>query len=253
MSSHNQEPNDKTTSSGTKQRRKWSRLMTIAFFSICVSMFGFAGFAHASVYDVSVTDATVNEADGKATFSVFVIPAVAGTDEVTVEVYTDPDTAEDETGDNDYIAVPKTDLVFTTGMTIMNVDVTINDDSKFEADERFKFLIGNVNNTGGSVTVSDPEGWGTITNDDAGVELKVKVFHDPGVNSVFVDWGTGSQTCSSDDDCLNLGGLFLPVGTVVTLTPIANATTPYTWAFNDWKKDGSGDDNPYTITVNSNM
>ena len=47
MSSHNEKPNDKTKSSETKQRRRWPRLMTVAFFSICLSMFGFAGAAQA--------------------------------------------------------------------------------------------------------------------------------------------------------------------------------------------------------------
>ena len=57
MSSHNEKPNDKTKSSETKERRRWSRLLTVAFFSIFISLFGFALTpSAANAWDVTLTN-----------------------------------------------------------------------------------------------------------------------------------------------------------------------------------------------------
>jgi len=63
--------------------------------------------------------------------------------------------------DGDYAAASGT-LSFLPGDTSKTVDVTVNGDTKHEADETFTVdLSGAVN-----ATISDNQGLGTITNDD---------------------------------------------------------------------------------------
>jgi hypothetical protein len=244
---HNEKPNDKIKSSVTKQRRGWGHRLSISFLTVLIGVFCFAGAAQALSYDVSIDDVTVNEGDGTATFTISLDKPVDGGD-LWVDInYKTADGSATEPGDYNKIDPPII-LRFNVGEQTKPVNVTILDDAIPEPDEDFFVDIGSSGcGSGCSVNFTKNKGTGNITNDDR--ELKVKVFQAAGVNSVFVDWGTGSQTCSNDTDCLNPDGLFLPVGTVVTLTPIADPSAPDYWMFKEWKKDGSGKDNPYIITL----
>src|SRR5262249_35792385 len=68
------------------------------------------------------------------------------------------------TADGDYVALPDTLVTFTPGGSLtQTVSVTVNGDTKFEADHAF-----NVNLSSASgASISDSQGVGTIQNDDA--------------------------------------------------------------------------------------
>jgi len=65
--------------------------------------------------------------------------------------------------DNDYLATNGT-LTFNPGETTKSVLVTINGDSTFEPNETF---FVNLSSPSATATISDPQGQGTIVNDDA--------------------------------------------------------------------------------------
>jgi CSLREA domain-containing protein len=79
---------------------------------------------------------------------------------VTVHYSTQDNSAT--VADNDYVAIADTLLTFVPGETSKNIDVTVNGDTTFEANEQFFF---NINNPLGA-NISDNQGIGTITNDD---------------------------------------------------------------------------------------
>ncbi|MGD9040807.1 MAG: Ig-like domain-containing protein, partial [Desulfobacteraceae bacterium] len=168
MSSHNEKPNDKTESSETKQRRRWPVLMTIAFFSICLSLFGFAGAAQAD-YMVGIDDITVLESDGTATFTITLSKPVAAIDAPIVINYKTADGTANEPGD--YTRVDPTDVTFNSGEDTKQISVTINDDGSVEGDENFKVDIGLTSCTCGSGEsvnfFPDSEGWATIKDNDS--------------------------------------------------------------------------------------
>ena len=68
------------------------------------------------------------------------------------------------TADSDYVAASGT-LNFTgTAGETQTIDVTVNGDTKLETDEAFTVDLSNPTN---AVTISDGQGIGTLTNDDA--------------------------------------------------------------------------------------
>jgi VCBS repeat-containing protein len=168
MSSHNQEPNDKTKSSETKHRKRWPSLMTVALFSICLSVFGFAGAAQAD-YMVGINDITVLESDGTATFTITLSKPVAVGDQPIVINYKTADGSANEPGD--YTRIDPTDVSFSTGQDTKQIIVTINEDGSVEGDENFKVDIGLTSCTCGSGEsvnfFPDTEGWATIKDNDS--------------------------------------------------------------------------------------
>ena len=72
--------------------------------------------------------------------------------------------------------MPTTTITFNPGDPItQTVTVQVNGDIKVEADETFSLNLSNANATGRTIIISDSQGVGTITNDDA-----------PRVSGVFV-------------------------------------------------------------------
>ena len=116
------------------------------------------GVAGLSINDVSVIEG--NAGTTTANFTVFLDPPAAGT--VTVDFATADGTAT--VADNDYVAASGT-LTFTAGQTSQPVAVTINGDTKFEANETY---FVNLSNPTGGVSIGDGQGLGTIVNDDGG-------------------------------------------------------------------------------------
>ncbi len=117
---------------------------------------------------ISITDVAVAEGDalaksGKtlatATFTVSLSNPSKQT--VTVEYATADGTAT--VADADYVAVPTTVLTFLPGDPLsQTVTVTVNGDTKYEVDETFFVNLANAVNA----TIADPQGQGTIQNDD---------------------------------------------------------------------------------------
>src|SRR5207253_9978714 len=80
---------------------------------------------------------------------------------VTVNAQTANDTAT--TADSDYSAAGPTLLTFSPGTTTQHFHVLVNGDTKYETNEQFFVNLSGESNA----TISDSQGVGTITNDDA--------------------------------------------------------------------------------------
>jgi hypothetical protein len=110
---------------------------------------------------LSINNAAVPEGNGGTTtaaFTVFLTPPSAST--VTVDFATADGSAT--TADNDYAATSGT-LTFPPGSSAQPVNVTVNGDTKFEANETF---FVNLSNPTGGATIGDAQGQGTIVDDD---------------------------------------------------------------------------------------
>ncbi|MGB5928962.1 MAG: Calx-beta domain-containing protein, partial [Cyclobacteriaceae bacterium] len=125
---------------------------------------------------LSVNDVTAGEGDGTLTFTVSLSEASAQT--VTVDYATADGSA---TAGSDYTATSGT-LTFLSGETSKTVAVSLTDDAIDEADEAFNLNLASATNA----TISDAQGAGTITDNDASPVLSV--------NDVTAGEGDGTLT-----------------------------------------------------------
>ncbi len=111
---------------------------------------------------LSINDATVTEGNTATTTATFTVTlsAAAPAGGVTFDIATQDGTA---TAGSDYVARSLTAQTIPAGSTTSTFDVTVNGDTTYEPNETF---LVNVTNVVGA-TVSDGQGQGTITNDDA--------------------------------------------------------------------------------------
>jgi predicted extracellular nuclease len=123
-----------------------------------VNVCGGAPTINLSINDVSVLEG--NTGTTTATFTV-TLTSPAPTGGVTFDIATSDGTAT--VADNDYVARSLTGQAIPAGSTTYTFTVTINGDTTAEPDETFLVNVTNV--VGASVT--DGQGVGTITNDDA--------------------------------------------------------------------------------------
>lgn len=107
---------------------------------------------------LSISDPTVNEGAGTATFTVNLSAASAKT--VTVNYATADSTA---VAGSDYTATGTQTLTFNPGDTTKTVTVNISEDVLDEADETFTVNLSGANNA----TIANATGQGTITDNDA--------------------------------------------------------------------------------------
>ncbi|MDZ4814335.1 MAG: cellulase family glycosylhydrolase [Pseudomonadota bacterium] len=122
---------------------------------------GFEGSGVIVAPTFSINDVSSNEGDAGATAFTFTITrggGLAATDSVQVQSVDDSATAP-----SDYTALAQTTLTFAPNVTTQTATVDVNGDTTFESDERF---FANLSNPS-SGTISDSQGIGTITNDDA--------------------------------------------------------------------------------------
>jgi len=113
---------------------------------------------------LSIGDASVTEGNSGSTNAVFPVtlsPAQAG-ETITVDYTTSPGTA---TAGTDYTTTSGT-LSFAPNDTTESISVPVSGDTTEEANETFTV---NLSNPSGDTTIADPQGLGTITNDDAPV------------------------------------------------------------------------------------
>ncbi len=132
---------------------------------------------------LSANDVTVSEGNAgtkSASFTVTLSPAAAST--VTVNYATANGTAT--TADSDYASATGT-LTFSAGTTTQPVNVTVNGDTKNEANETFSVNLSTPSNA----TIADSQGVGTITNDDPLPALSI--------NDVSVSEGNAGGTTAS--------------------------------------------------------
>lgn len=116
---------------------------------------------------LNISDVTQNETNaGTTTFTFNVTLTVpAGGGGVTFDIATADGTAEDDnpaTEDNDYVAQSLTGQTISSGTGPYQFNVAVNGDATTETNETF---FVNVTNIVGA-TPGDPQGQGTITNDD---------------------------------------------------------------------------------------
>ena len=123
---------------------------------------------------LSINDPTVTEGDAGTKTLTFTVTAspINTVAAVTVNWTTADGTAT--TGAGDYVGDSGT-LVFAPGDETKTISVTINGDSKFEADEIFFLNLSNATNA----SISDVQGVGTITNDDPAPSLSINDVTQP--------------------------------------------------------------------------
>jgi uncharacterized protein len=116
---------------------------------------------------VNLTVGDVSQAEGNAGTTTFTfavnLSAPAGAGGVTFDVATADGTAT--TANNDYVALSLTGQTIPAGSSSASVNVTVNGDATTEPNETFTL---NVTNVVGATPI-DPQGLGTIQNDDVTV------------------------------------------------------------------------------------
>ena len=109
---------------------------------------------------VSINDVTISEGNSGTNVATFTVTRSGGTAAFDVNFATSDATAT--VADSDYAAAIGT-LNFPANENTKRISVTINGDTKVESNETFNVLLSNATN---GATISDPQGVGTITNDD---------------------------------------------------------------------------------------
>jgi uncharacterized repeat protein (TIGR01451 family) len=111
---------------------------------------------------LSINDVTVTEGNSGATIATFTVSlsAPAPSTDISFDVATANNTAT--TANNDYVSRTLTNQVIPAGQQTHSFDVTVNGDTAVEPDETF---FVNLTNASGA-SIGDPQGIGTITNDD---------------------------------------------------------------------------------------
>lgn len=113
---------------------------------------------------VTVNDVTVAEGNSGTSLLTFTVTRSDNAGAFSVDFATADATAA---VGSDYAAANGT-LTFTAGGALtQTVSVTINGDTTTEADETLQLNLANLVNTAGTATITDAQGVGTITNDDA--------------------------------------------------------------------------------------
>ena len=109
---------------------------------------------------VSINNVSISEGDSGTNVETFTVTRSGGTAAFDVNFATSVGSAT--TADSDYVAKSGT-LHFTAGQNTATIPVTINGDTKVEANETFNVNLSTATN---GATISDGLGVGTITNDD---------------------------------------------------------------------------------------
>ncbi|HYG80781.1 MAG TPA: Calx-beta domain-containing protein, partial [Pyrinomonadaceae bacterium] len=133
-----------------------------------------------SVNNVAVTEG--NSGTVTATFTVTLKPAATKT--VTVKYATANGVTNPATAPADYTALPLTTLTFSPGQTSKTVSVQVKGDTLDELNETFKLLLSAPT----SALISDSEGLGTITDNDAPPTVSV--------NNIAVTEGNAAVTAN---------------------------------------------------------
>ena len=121
-----------------------------------------------TIPSISITDVSLNEgslpATPTTTFTFTISLSGPSSFTSTFKAITANGTAT--TADSDYVSRPLTNLSFAPLATAQTFDVTVNGNNVAELDETF---FVNLSAPGATVTIADPQGVGTILNDDSPV------------------------------------------------------------------------------------
>ena len=111
---------------------------------------------------ISINDVAHNEGNAGTTDYDFTVSlSNVSSQTITINAATADNTAA--TADSDYTGVSSTLLTFAPNATTQHFHVLVNGDTKFEATETFFVTLSGATNA----TVTDNQGSGTVTNDDA--------------------------------------------------------------------------------------
>ena len=195
---------------------------------------------------IAINDATVTEGNSGTVNANFTVSlSNPSTEQVTVSYTAANNTAT--TGDNDFVAAPGT-VTFAPGETTKPVAVTVNGDTKVEANETFHVNLSNIQ--GNDANVPDPipgnnQGLGTINNDDSATIAINNVMVTEGnsgtVNAVFsvsltglvdkavtVNFATANNTATAPSDfATNSGSVTFAANsnTAQSITVVVNGDT----------------------------
>ncbi len=145
-----------------------------------------------SIPSFSITDASVTEGNAGATAANFTVTlSSVSSDTLTVQYSTADGTAL--LSDGDYVFTSGT-LTFAPNETVKTISVPVVGDTKIETNESFF-----VNLSGATVPISDPQGVGTIVNDDVNAPPTAVASATPtsGVEPLAVQFN-GSASRDSD-------------------------------------------------------
>ncbi|GMV29449.1 MAG: hypothetical protein AMXMBFR59_15740 [Rhodanobacteraceae bacterium] len=207
-----------TIASGTTFWIRWKDLnATSSDDGLAIDDFSLTPTGVVPLPQLSINDVTVGEGPAaSSTIASFTVslsaPAPAGG--VTFDIATADDTAT--IADADYVQKSLTAQTIAAGQTSYTFDVTVNGDSAIESNEQFFVNVTNV--TG--ATVSDGQGAGTITNDDA-------VLPQLSINDVTVTEGDSGTVTAQFTISASLaagpGGYVIPFSTADDTATVADA------------------------------
>jgi Tol biopolymer transport system component len=174
---------------------------------------------------LSINDITLNEGNaGTTAFTFSVSLSTPSTQTVTVNYATADNTAKTP---GDYTAIPTTQLTFAPGETSKPATVQVNGDTQAEPNETFFVNLS----TPANATISDSQGVGTITNDDAAA-IALPTAGQVIINEVLV---TSSNTATRPDfvelynttgQPLDISGLVISFRGSGTTTTVSIVTLP---------------------------
>ena len=182
----------------------------------------------------SIDDVTHDEGDAGPTSYTFTVTKTGSTAlSSSVDYETVNGTAA---APGDFTAIPATTLTFGPTDTTMQVTVLVNGDTTFEPNEAFTVHLSNAS----GATISDADGTGTITNDDAAPSFAIDdVTHDEGdagtTSYTFTVTKTGSTALSSSVDYETVNGTAVAPGDFTAIP-----ATTLTFAANRYEDAGNG-------------
>ena len=173
------------------------------------------------ISNLSINDVTQLETNAGTTtfaFTVSVVPPLA-TGNITFDIATADGTAT--TANNDYVANSLTAQVIPANTGSYTFNVLVNGDTAVESDETFFVDLTNISATGPSVpNVTDAQGLGTITNDDAAPVPNLSI------NDVTLAEGNAGTTTFAFTVSLSqpagLGGVTFDIATTDGTATLAN-------------------------------
>ena len=164
----------------------------------------------------SIDDVSMNEGNTGTTAFVFTVTKTGATQlPASVDFVTADETA---TAPGDYAARTTSALTFAPGEASKTITVLVNGDTTFEADETFFVDLSNA--TG--ATITDNQGIGTITNDDAQPAFSIgNVAMNEGntgtTEFIFTVTKTGSTALSASVDVVTANGAAVAPGDYTAL------------------------------------
>jgi aspartate 1-decarboxylase len=137
---------------------------------------------------VSINDVSITEGNNGSQVETFTVTRTGGSAAFDINYATADGTAT--TADNDYVAKSGT-LHFADGVLSQTISVTINGDTKVEANEAFNVNLSGATN---GATISHAQGVGTIVNDDTApvTHHVANDFNGDGISDVLFGKNNGS-------------------------------------------------------------